>query len=163
MTISIFWTNFAQKGYFHTKTKKLNISIEFCMFELVQVPNFSLKWQFWFFGTNLPKKGVSTQNQKKWTASLNSAYSNYSSYQISASTDNFGFLDQIFPKTVFPFKNRKNEHHHWILHAKISVGTKFQLKVTILMFWTKFAQKGYFHSKTKKMNITIEFCMFELV
>ena len=98
----------------------------------------------------MPKRGISTQKQKKWTASLNSAYSNYSSYQISASTDNFGFLEQICPKRVFLLKNQKNEHHHWILHVRISVGAKFQLKVTILMFWTEFAHKGYFHSKTKK-------------
>ena len=39
----------------------------------------------------------------------------------------------------------------------ISLGTKFQLKSTILSFWTKFAQKGHFWSKTKKVNSTIEF------
>ena len=116
-----FWTKFAQKEYFYWKTKKENSIIEFCMFGLVLVPNFSLKWQFWCFGLNLPIKAISTQ------------------------------------------KRKKSEHHHWILHVQISVGTKFQLKVTILMFWTKFGQKGYFYSKTKKMNITIEFCMFELL
>ena len=29
----------------------------FFIFELVQVLNFSLNWQFWVFGPNLPKKG----------------------------------------------------------------------------------------------------------
>ena len=29
-------------------------------------------------------------------------------------------------------------------------GIKFQLNFTILIFWTKFAQKGYFRSKTEK-------------
>ena len=33
---------------------------------------------------------------------MNSAYSNWSSYQISAETDNFDFMDQICPKKVFP-------------------------------------------------------------
>ena len=99
--------------------------------------------------TKFVKKGVSGQNRKKWTASLNSAYSNYSRYQISASTDNFDFLEQICPR-VFPIKKRKNEHYHWILHVRISAGTKFQLKLIILIFWTKFAQKGYLYSKTKK-------------
>ena len=42
------------------------------------------------------------------------------------------------------------------------VGTKFQ-QLIILIFWTKFSQKGYFQSKTNKMNITIEFYIFELV
>ena len=36
---------------------------------------------------------------------------------------------------------------------------KFQLDLKILILWTKFAQKGYFRSKTKKANITIEFCI----
>ena len=35
-------------------------------------------------------------------------------------------------------------------------------KTTILIFWTKFAQKVYFWSKTGEMNITIEFSIFEL-
>ena len=38
-------------------------------------------------------------------------------------------------------KNGKSEHHHCILHIGISLGTKFQLKLTNLIFWTKFAQK----------------------
>ena len=54
------------------------------------------------------KKGVSDQKQKKWTSSLNSAYSNYFRYQISAKTDSFNFLDQICPKRLFPIKNRKS-------------------------------------------------------
>ena len=29
-----------------------------------------------------------------------------------------------------------------ILRIRISLRTKFQLKLTILIFWTKFAQKG---------------------
>ena len=39
---------------------------------------------------------------------------------------------------------------------------KFQLKLTILMFLTKFARKGYFLSKMEKKNTTIEFDIFEL-
>ena len=31
----------------------MNTTIEFCIFELVYVPNFSLKWQFWFFNPSL--------------------------------------------------------------------------------------------------------------
>ena len=40
---------------------------------------------------------------------------------------------------------------------------KFQGKLTILMFLTKFARKGYFPSKMEKKNTTIEFDIFELV
>ena len=40
-------------------------------------------------------------------------------------------------------KNSKSEHHLWILHIQISLGTKFLLKLTISFFWIKFAQKGF--------------------
>ena len=48
----------------------------------------------------------------------------------------------------FQSKTEKSEHHYWILHICIILGTKFQLKVTILIFWTKFALKRYFLSET---------------
>ena len=43
------------------------------------------------------------------------------------------------------------------------VGTKLQLKLTILIFWTKFTQKRYFRLKAVKVNSTIELRIFELV
>ena len=64
-------------------------------------------------------------------------------------------MDQICQKRVFPIKNRKSEHHDWILHIRIIVRTKFQLKLIILIFRTKFALKGYFHSKTKKWTASL--------
>ena len=57
------------------KTEKMNSAITFCILELVQVRNFSLNWQFWFFGPNLSKKGISSLKQIKWAPPLNSAYS----------------------------------------------------------------------------------------
>ena len=41
------------------------------------------------------------------------------------------FLNQICSINVFPAQNRKSEHHHWILHIQISLGTKFHFK----QFW----------------------------
>ena len=41
-------------------------------------------------------------------------------------------MDQICRKKVFLVENGKSEHHHWILYIQISIGTKFQLKLTIL-------------------------------
>ena len=49
----------------------------------------------------------------------------------------------------------KIEHHHWLLLIQINLVTKFQFKLKILIFWTKFAQREYFQSKTKKS----EFCI----
>ena len=37
---------------------KMDTTIEFCIFELVFVPNFTLNKQFWIFGPNLPKKDI---------------------------------------------------------------------------------------------------------
>ena len=45
---------------------------------------------------------------------------------------------------------------------RISKGTKFNFKETILIFCMKFAQIGCFQSKTENVNITIEFCIFKL-
>ena len=58
-------------------------------------------------------------------------------------------MDQIFPKRLF--------------HIRISLGTEFQFKQIILIFWNKFDHKGYFQSKASKMNLAIGFCIFELV
>ena len=55
-------------------------------------------------------------------------------------------------------QKRKKEHHNWILHIQISLGTKFQLILTILIFflffffWIKLAQTRNFRSKTKKSH-----------
>ena len=40
---------------------------------------------------------------------------------------------------------------------------KFQLKLAILISWTKFAQKRVLVGNRKKVNMAIEFCIFELV
>ena len=50
--------------------EKVNITIEFCLFELVQVPKFSLNREFWFFGPNLPKMDMSGGKEKKRTSTL---------------------------------------------------------------------------------------------
>ena len=54
------------------------------------------------------------------------------------------FLDQIYPKRVFVIGNWKSEHRHWILHMRIDLGTKLYLRLTVLVFWAKFAQKRVF-------------------
>ena len=68
-----------------------------------------------------------------------------------------------FTKKGTSVLKRKPEHHDWILNIHISLSTKFQLKQTILIFWTKFAHRGCFLTKKEKVNSTTEFCIFELV
>ena len=50
LSISFFWTKVNQKGYFQTKTKKVNISNEFCIFKLVWGSKFQLKMTTLIFG-----------------------------------------------------------------------------------------------------------------
>ena len=69
-TIVNFGTKFTQ-GYFWSKMEKVNITIQFCIFKLVEVPNYRLKLQFWFFGPNLPERVISGLKQKNWTLPLN--------------------------------------------------------------------------------------------
>ena len=61
---------------------------------------------------------------------------------------------------------KKSKQHHPILHVQNSLGTKFQVKVTILNFWTKngikYARRVFLISKRKKKKFTIEFYIFEL-
>ena len=100
-----FWSKFAQNGFFWRKIRKVSITTELCIFELVQVPNFNSNWQFRFFW---PKFRL---------------------------------------KMVFLVNNGKCEHHHWVLHIQIRIGTKIQLKLNTLVFWSKFTQKWYFWLK----------------
>ena len=49
------------------------------------------------------------------------------------------------------------------MHFRISLGNKIQLKLTNLIFWTKFDKKGISGLKEKKVNTTVEFSIYELV
>ena len=138
----------------------MNIIIEFFIFELVYVPNFSVSWQF--FRPNIPKMYISSlklikREHRHWILHI---WINLGiKFHLEQKFFNFGTKFAQIEKV----KNRKNEYHHWILHIWLGLGTKFQLKLTNLIFWTKLAQKEYFQSKIEKVNTTIEFCMFELV
>ena len=111
-----------------------------------QGTKFQLKLTILTFWTKLTQKEYTYSKLEKSEQLMNSAYSKFLRYQTSDSMIKFA------PKKVFPVKNRKIEQHHWILHIQISLGTKFELKLTILISWTKFAPKAYFQSKSGKMN-----------
>ena len=138
------------KRYFQSRTEKVNTIIEFLIFKLVSWFQISA---FWFFWSDLSKKGFfSGLKQKNWTSHI---FYIILHIQISlvrnfSSNWQFWFFGPNLPKKVFPVENRKSEHHHGILHIWISLGTKFQLKLIILSFWTKFTQKRYFQLKTEQ-------------
>ena len=46
--------------------------------------------------------------------------------------------------------NGKSEYHHQILHIQISLGTKFQLQLIALNFWTKLTQNISVRTKNGK-------------
>ena len=80
-----------------------------------------------------------------------------------------GQLSLTWPRsaTVFSLANFTRGLAVQILHVayhlwSISLGIKFHLKQIILIFWTKSVQKGYFRSKTEKVNSISEFCLFHL-
>ena len=68
------------------------------------------------------------------------------------------FLDKTCKKKVW---NWKKELHHRILHIPNILGIKIQDKLTILIFWTKLTQKGYFQSKTSKSGWTLASIIIE--
>ena len=122
-TILNFWTKFAQERYLWSKTEKVNIIIEFRLFKLVLVPNFSLNWQFWFFWPDLPKKGFSGLKQKKWTPHIFYIILHIQISLVWNFSANWQFLlfGSNLHKKLFPVKNGKSYHHHWIPHIQISL------------------------------------------
>ena len=92
------------------------------------LPSYSLISQFWFFGLSLPKKVISVQKQKK----------NEHRYWI--------LQGHFHSKTI--------EYHNWILHIWISLGTNFQLKMTMLLSReTIFKNKNNMVLKGHKVNV----------
>ena len=86
------------------KNKKVNIIIEFCIFKLVLVPTFSLNWQFWLFRPDLPIKGFSVLNQKKWTPHIFYVilHIKISLVRNFSSNWQFWFFESNLHKKVFP-------------------------------------------------------------
>ena len=66
----------------------------------------------------------------------------------------FEEINWILWNCIFTRK-KKSEHHHWILHIRLLIGAKFQLKLTILTFPTEFAQKVYFRCKTENADFCV--------
>ena len=60
-------------------------------------------------------------------------------------------MDQVYPKGEIPVKNGKSEHHHRILHIRISLGTKFYLELTILIFLDQICTKREFPVENAKI------------
>ena len=153
----IFWTKFAKKSVL-PKTEKENSTIESCVLEIVQVRNFSLNWQFIFF-YQICRKRVFLLSNRKANTTIDLCI-----LEIVL-VPNFRLNWQL--RFFNPISSKKGvtclKHHHWYLLIQIILGIQFQLKLTILIFWTKLSQKGCFLCKTKKVNTTKGLGIFKLV
>ena len=117
--------------------------------------NFQLKLTIVIFWTRFVKKGSYYFWSKTDKINTTTECCIFELVFVSNFTlSNFEFLNQICPRKIFMVRNRKIEHHHCIPLIQISLGTKFQLKLTILIFLTTFTEKGFFWSKTEKVNTT---------
>ena len=162
LTTSKFWTKSAQKGHSDRNQKSehghwiLHIKISLGI-------KFDLKLKILIFLDQIiPKKVFPAENERieyrHWIVRISISLSIKPHLKLKILIFWTKFAQKVYSRS-----KPESEHHHWILLIRISVGTKFQLKLIILTFWTKFTQKGYFWSKTKNVNTTIEFCIFELV
>ena len=64
-------------------------------------------------------------------------------------------MSSKFLEQNFQAENGKSENRHLIVHVRISLGTKFQLKLIILFFWSNFPKKGISGLKQKKSTLLL--------
>ena len=83
----------------------MNIAIEFCIFELVWVPN------FWILGPHLSKKGIFSWIRKNWTSPLNSWYgkTRVTSYELRVTS-----YELKLKSTSWNSKVRVKIHKLWV-------------------------------------------------
>ena len=163
----IFGTSFALKSYFQFKTKKerhhwilyirfsLGIKFQLTLTISIFCTKIELKLTFWIFLVQIFPKRVFPVNWQLWffgpTLSL--------SWQ-------FRFLGPNWPKKIIS-SWKKKWILLWILHIwfkfqisastdKSNFWTWFEHKLTILIYWNKFDQKGCFW-------LQIELCIFSLI
>ena len=115
-TILIFWTKYAQQG--HSNTEKVNITIEFSMFELIYVSNFTFNKQFWILEPNSPKKVIPGSNTKKVNITINFSILELNTKFHFKQFWNFGL--NLNKKAIFGLKQKK-----WILHLIQHIGISF--------------------------------------
>ena len=84
--------------------------------------------------------------EKKWRLLYQFGNSNKSKHWISASTNNFDVLEEIYPERILLVKNGKNEH---ISLGSLSLGL---VKLTNSTLLTKFTQKWDHCLKTNYHN-----------
>ena len=142
-------------GYFQSKWEKVNTTIELCIFELVQVPNFNWNWHLWYLEQICPKKIFLEENRKRedqlWIQHI--LISLGTKFQPKLKFWFFG--PNLLKKGISHWKKIKVNFTIEFCRFKFSLGTKFLLELTILIFWANYAQMC--------RNTIIGFCIFKLV
>ena len=140
----IFGTNF-QKVYFRSKTEKNYYYYWILHIWISLSTNFQLKLTIAIFWTKFTKKGSYFQSKAD---KIDSILHIRISLCIKFHFEQFWIFGPNLPNKDI-VKNWKSEHH-WIPLIQISLGTKFRLKLTILIFWPDLPKKGFSGLKQKK-------------
>ena len=141
-----------RKRYFRSKTEKFNIVIGFRIFKSVSWYQISALTDNFDFLTRFAQKGFFWSKTEKVNTTYfihNSAYSNWFGAKFQLKRTILIFWTK-FTKKGISSRRQNSEHQHGIVHIWIILGTKFQLKQIILSFWTKFTQQRYFQLKTEQ-------------
>ena len=106
-TTLIFSPNLPKKGISGIKQKKMSITLAFCIFKLIQVPNFSLKWQFCVAGPRLPKKRYFWSKAEKVRIPIEICIFKSASVRTFSLKLQFPFLGQNWPNNGISSLKRK--------------------------------------------------------
>ena len=154
----------AKKGsYFLSKTDKIDTTIEFCIFELVFVSNFTLN-NFEILDQIYPRKIFMVENRK---VNIIIEFHIFKLVLVPNFSLNwqFWFFWPDLPKKGFSgLKQKKRTPHIFslILHILISLVQHFSSSDNF-NFLDQICTKMYFWSKTENGNIIIEIHIFKLV
>ena len=135
------------------------------------ITTFKLKMESLIFGPNLPKNGIWVNKRKSRSITIEFCiFELVLAPNLNLNWQLWVFGTNLPKKVILGQKKKKRkkektknpEHYHWVLHIRISLGSKIQLKLLSLFFSAKFAQNKHFESQTEKVNIAIELQIFQL-
>ena len=117
------------------KTEKMNVTVKNrkneCHHWISQI-QISLSTNFWLKLTvcakYMSKKLLPVENKK-------SEHHHWILHSFCLNGQ-FWFSGPNLPESGISGRKHKSDHHYWILHVQINLGTKFQFKLTISIFWT---------------------------
>ena len=142
-----------KKVYFRLKSEKNEHHYWILHIQISLSTNFQLKLTVAIFGPNLPKKGSYFQSKKDQIDTT----IEFCIFELVFAS-NFALIKPFWnfgpnlPKEDIYVRKQKSEHHHWIPHIQISLGTKFQFNWQIWFFWPDLPKKSFSGLKQKKLT-----------